>query len=208
MEKLPFNPWLNVWVHPRQTIRAIVDTNPNYRFYILAAIYGFPTLLQVAQSFSLAQTTSLPIIIGIALVLSVLVGWVGITILTALLFWTGKWIGGAGTYRNIRAAVAWSNVPNIVDVAIWVILMFTFGSQLFTQEFANTPFTGTALTIVTTLFFVQVIAAVWGFILFLKMVGEVQGFSAWRALLNVIIPFVLLFAAMTLLNWVVEWLNR
>lgn len=208
MEKLSLNPWLSIWVRPRETIRAITATNPNYRFYLLAAIYGFPTGLQLAQSFSVASMVSLPMILIAALILSVFIGWVGITVLSGLLFWTGKWIGGKSSYQNLRAAVAWSNVPNLVDIAIWIVLLSTFGQQLFAQEFAHTPFTGSELTIVTTLFFVQIVAAVWGFILFLKMVSEVQGFSSWRALLNIIIPFVLLFGVMTLFSWVLEWASK
>ena len=48
-------------------------------------------------------------------------------------------------------------------------------------------------------FFVQSIASIWGFVIVLQALGEVQGFSAWKALLNVIIPFGLLL----LITWAI-----
>ena len=41
-----------------------------------------------------------------------------ISITAALFKWTGKWIGGEGTYQQIRSAVAWSNMPSAVNIVI------------------------------------------------------------------------------------------
>jgi hypothetical protein len=43
---------------------------------------------------------------------------------------------------------------------------------------------------------------VWGFIILLHTLGEVQGFSAWKALVNVIIPVVIVVGAWLLLGWI------
>jgi len=37
----------------------------------------------------------------------------------------------------------------------------------------------------------------------LKTLGEVQGFSAWKALLNVVIPLVIVVAAIWLVGWII-----
>jgi hypothetical protein len=201
-EKLSVNPWLQMWTKPRETIRAIVQYNPKYLFGLLAGIYGFPLLLQFAQNLSLGETTSFTAIFLVSLVFSVFVGMLGITIISGLVYWTGQWIGGKSSYQNIRAAIAWANVPNIVNIAVWMVLSIVFGGQLFTRAFAEATFVGYQLTLVFLAFLVQAVIAVWGFVIALKALGEVQGFSAWKALLNVLIPFFMLVIGFWFVMWI------
>lgn len=202
-EKLSVNPWLSMWTNPRDTIRAIVKFNPKYLFVLLSGIYGFPLLLQFAQNLSLGErTSSLAIFIG-SLVLSVFIGMLGITVISGLLYWTGQWIGGKASFQNVRAAVAWANVPNTANIVIWLVMIGVFGARLFTRGFAETTFVGSELAIVFFAFLLQVVISVWGFVIGLKALGEVQGFSAWKALLNVLIPFFMVGIAF----WVVTWIG-
>lgn len=204
-EKLSVNPWLRIWVQPRDTIRAIVKTNSKKYFALLSAFYGFPMFLQFAQNLSLGETLPSYAILVLALVLSTFIGMLGITIISWLVHWTGKWVGGEGTFDKIRAAVAWSNVPNAINGLIWLAMIGVFGERLFTRGFGEESFVGTELQIVFFAFLVQVIIAVWAFVILLKTVGEVQGFSAWKALLNILIPFFVVVIALWALMWI-YWL--
>ena len=205
-DELGFNPWLKIWVEPRETIRRIVKFDPKYRFYLLSFIYGFPMLLHLAQNLSLGQSFSaIGIVIG-SLVLALLAGMLGIYVVSGLLFWTGKWIGGKGSFQEVRSAVAWSNVANVINSILWLILVGLFGSSLFLNTFTDTAFVGRQLAIVGVIGLVQLVVAVWAFIILLKTLGEVQGFSAWKALLNVVIPFFIVTAAIFVLLWIV-WVS-
>jgi hypothetical protein len=204
-EKQSMNPWLKIWVQPRDTIRAIVKTNSKKYFALLSAFYGFPMLLQFSKNLSLGETLPSYAILIVALVLSTFAGMLGITIISWLVHWTGKWIGGEGNFDKIRAAVAWSNVPNAVNGLIWLAMIALFGERLFTRGFGEEAFVGTELQIVFFAFLAQVILAVWAFVILLKTVGEVQGFSAWKALLNILIPFFVVVIALWVLMWV-YWL--
>lgn len=204
-DKLSMNPWLKIWVQPRETIRAIVRANPKMYFPLLSGIYGFPMLLQFAQNLSLGEKfSSFTILIG-ALVLATFAGMLGITIVSWLIHWTGKWIAGIGSFERIRAAVAWSNVPNLINGLIWLFMTAVFNGRLFTKGFGEVAFVGAELQIVFFAFLAQVIIAVWAFIILLKTVGEVQGFSAWKALLNILIPFFTVVIALWILMWI-YWL--
>jgi hypothetical protein len=203
-DKLSVNPWLGMWVRPRETIRAIVQFKPGYLFPLLCLIYGFPLLLQMAQNFSLGDRFPMGGIVIGALVGAVFIGMIGINLVAALFYWTGKWIGGTGTFQTIRAAVAWSNVPNLVNSLIWVVNMASFGNRLFTHGFVETPFVGNELALIFFTSLVQVVIAVWGFVIVLKALGEVQGFSAWKALLNVLIPFFIVLVGLSILAWLLS----
>jgi hypothetical protein len=195
------NPWLSIWVQPRETIREIIDSNPNYKLFVLCALYGFPMAMSFAQSFSLCTKFPTWSIVVAGLILCTFLGFIGISICSWLLHVTGKWIKGTGTFQAIRAAVAWSNVPNAVTSLTWFILLGFFGGQVFCRGFSETAFVGYHAGIVFLIFLIQSIVSIWGFIILLKTLGEAQGFSAWKALLNVAIPFVIVVA----LSWLVGW---
>ncbi|MCI0382530.1 MAG: YIP1 family protein [Chlamydiae bacterium] len=201
--KLRINPWIQIWTSPRQTIRTIVSFDPKYRFWLLSSIYGFPMLLHLMQNFSLGQTTNLYMILILALVLAPFVGALGIMVASGLMMWTGRWIGGKAGFYPIRTAVAWSNVPNLVGIVLWLILVVVFGKELFTEDFHQSAFAGRELFTVSTIFLLQTVVAIWSFVILLKGLGEVQGFSIWKSLLNVLIPFFMIGILIWLLSWLV-----
>ena len=183
------NPWCNVWTNPRETIREIVKTNPNRSFYWLSAIYGLPTAFSVAQNYSFADFMPFWAILVASFALCTVIGAIGISITAWLLQFTGRWLGGKGQYTSIRSAIAWSNVPNTVVILMWLVLICVFGDLLFMKGFEHAHFGGFETGLIFLVFLIQTIAAIWGFIIMLSMLGEVQGFSAWMGLLNVLIPF-------------------
>lgn len=199
-EKLPLNPWTKIWVHPRETIRAIIQHNTSYFLPLLYWIYGLPLLLQVAQNMSLGLQAPSFMILLVAAAGAFFLGWVGINLGSILFYWTGKWIGGQGRYQEVRTAVAWSTVPTIVNNIFWVILTLLFGKALFTQTFLETQFTGVLLAIVFLVSVIQFGVAIWGFVILLQALGEAQKFSAWKALLNVVLPLAMIFLGVWLLS--------
>ena len=195
------NPWLSIWTQPRQTVRSIVKTDPKYGFLLLSAIYGLPLALDLSQNFSLGSNVPLWAILIGSLIICTLLGMIGISISTWLLHVTGRWIGGKGSFQTIRTAVAWSNVPNIVTILTKIVLLLVFGGAIFYRQFAETSFIGFQAGIVFIVFLIQAVASIWGFVILLQGLGEVQGFSAWKALLNVLIPFVIVIGIIWLVGW-------
>lgn len=191
-KQLDVNPWLRIWIAPRDTIRKIVEFNPKLRLYVLSTIYGIPLLLHLAQNLSLGQGVSLLAIVIGTLILSMGAGLAVLSACSGLIFWTGKWIGGKGSFQAVRAALAWSYVTDIVSIVLWGVLISVFKQTVFLQTFPQTVFVGRELSTIVLVSFVQFIIAVWAFVILLKALGEVQGFSAWKALLNLAIPFFVL----------------
>ena len=199
------NPWLRMWVKPRETIRGIVTKDPDFRLYHLAAIYGFPMLLQFAQSLSLATTYSFWAILIASMLLSIVAGMLGFTISSALVHWIGKWLGGVGSFREIRAAIAWSSVPNVAVIVLWIILMGLFGGGLFYKEFPEMALTGWLYGVTSLIFVLMTVLSVWSFILLITGVSEVQKFSVWRGIVNIILPFVIVSIALWAIFVFVCW---
>lgn len=191
-QKLDINPWTAIWIKPQETIQKIVNFNSKHCFVFLASVYGFNMLMQVMQGLSLGQEFSLTGILVAAVILAPFLGMLSITISAFLLQWTGKWIGGKGNFLSIRASVAWANVPNIINILMWLILVGYFKKAVFTDTFGQTQFVGKEIYFATSIFLVQTVMSVWSFIILIKSLGQVQGFSAWKGLFNVLIPFFLI----------------
>ena len=113
--------------------------------------------------------------------------------------WSGRALGGTGNAVTVRAAVAWSQVPQVClssrDVANparrrgLAGLRPNFGSPIPAmppRAAAANPF---ALTRgVESIISIWSFISVWSFVLMLHCVGEVHRFSAWRALAAFLLP--------------------
>jgi hypothetical protein len=196
------SPWCRMWTSPRKTIRSIVSANPSMQLLPLSIVYGFPIMIHMAGFLNMGASFNIWGTLLISLLLSPIVGFIGISFTSIIVYWAGKLVKGRSRYKELRCAVAWSNVPNVVTCVAWVLLAIFVGGALFTPGFYSE---GMALPAITTLLFgLQAIAAVWAFVLFLIALSAVQRFSIWRAIVNVLIPFVLLFLLSEGLNLIVK----
>jgi hypothetical protein len=199
------NPWLSMWTKPRETIRWIVKTNPNMHIWWLAGFYGLPLLLRFAQGLSLGQDLSIFLILIVSVIFAAPVGMLGFVVMSALVYWMGKWLGGAGNYASIRAAIAWSKMPNVVVSFLWLILMGLFGAQVFFETFPLSPFTGASYVIFSAVTLIHTVLIVWSFVLLFRALAEVQKYSVWKAIINVVLPFVVVAIALWELLVFIFW---
>lgn len=207
------NPWLSIWTRPRLTIAEIVRTNPSYRFFLFCFIYGFVALLQAAQRAALGETAAVGPILLVAAVLGFFLGFVAISISSALLKWTGTWLGGKGAYREIRAAVAWSNVPVAVDLILWLALAVVFGAKVFTQDFGQIVYSQTANgfifpapRLLIGVGAIRLVLNIWSIVILLGGLSEVQGFSVFKAILNALFSIFIVFAVVWIAFLLAGWL--
>ena len=178
------NPWVSIWTKPRATIQQIVDTDPENSITLLVCMGGFAGVLARATGRGLGDTMELPAIFILAAVLGPFAGVISLYIGSALISWTGKWIGGIASSQNIRAAMAWSSVPIILSLVLWIPELILFGEELFTTE---TPIIDASLSLTITImifWMIELIIGIWAIVIYLKCLGQVQGFSAWKALAN------------------------
>ena len=208
METTPMNPWFSMWLHPRRTIRWIVETNPDRLVLLLAAVGGIVEALINASSDSKGENMSLQAILLTSLIGGPLMGVIGLWLGGALLRWTGGWIGGQADSRRIRATLAWANVPLVWSLLLWIPALLLFGAELFA---AATPILD-ASTMLSGLYMVFSfgigIVSIWAFVVFLHALGEVQGFSAWKALGNSILAGLVVLVPLLAIIGAMIWIGR
>ncbi len=208
VNKEPLNPWFSMWTKPRETIQQIVDTNPEHSVIFLSAIAGFAQALDQASVRNLGDSLDWPMIFLFAAIVGPIFGMLGLFISGALIRWTGSWLNGKGSPQEIRAALAWSGVPIIWMLLLWLPKLPLFGQEMFTSETPIIASNPTLIFILMGFALIQLIVAIWSSIVLFKSLGQVQGFSAWKALGNsllagfvVIIPiFVVAFIIFSLIG--------
>ena len=201
------NPWISMWTKPRATIQQVIDTNPERLVMILAAVSGFSTALDRASTKSLGDKLDLPVIFLLAVFLGSISGIIGLYIGSALIRWTGTWIGGKASSQSIRAAIAWSSVPIIWALILWLPKLAIFGKELFTTETPVVDANPSLVFLLLGFVAIEILIGVWVIVVFVKCLGQVQNFSSWKALVNVvlsglviIVPVVVIFISVDVLR--------
>lgn len=186
------NPWITVWTEPRDTIRRIIAENPKRSLWLLAAIYGFSSLLNSFQSGSLGASISIVPLFLLALILAPFWGYLVFSFWSIVVVWTGKIFKGQGNFQTVRAAYAWSCVPLAVTAVLWILLILFFGHSLFTNFPREHLLTGIQTALLFCILIAKVAMVIWTLVIYLNALSEVQGFSILKAIGNVIVAALLI----------------
>jgi hypothetical protein len=181
------NPWISIWTHPRATIARIVLENPNRSLWLLAAIYGFSSVMNTFQSMAWGNSMGTIQLLLLAIVIAPFWGWVNFSLWSLVVFWVGRLFKGAGHFTTIRAAYSWSSVPLALNIPIWLLMIAIFGHQLF-LNFPDAPTlpNGLMFFLFSTLV-IKVVLAVWSLVIYLNALAQVQSFSMVKAIFNVVL---------------------
>lgn len=192
----PKNPWLSIWLRPRETIRTIVDYDPGYNVLTIVSLVGILEFLNRASNKSLGDQVSFMAIFFLAVIFGPLGGLIKLAISGAVIAWTGSKIGGQATSREVRTALAWSEVPFLINFLLFGITLAFLGEELFKDDM-QFDIDQDVLVAQILLFGgvgISAVLGIWSFVIKVLALSEVQGFSAWRALGNLILAgFVIFF---------------
>jgi hypothetical protein len=185
------NPYLTIWTQPRLTIRQIVNQDPRYRVILLVVVAGeLGALANLMAAPPMAFTIGAHPISQFSphvwrmirlggLIIWPLLAIVFLYIQGALIRWTGGLLGGTGKSVEVRAALAWSRIPGIVNTALYGLALATgllsipIPAQSFDLRRAIAGMFSAHQIVFTILLF-------WELAITFKCIGEVHHFSAWK----------------------------
>jgi Yip1 domain len=163
-------------------MRGIVDTNPDFRVLPLAMAGGILEVIQFESLLCAGEQLSVPAILAVAVALGPPVGLVMLYVGAWLVEMSCRLLRGQADSKEVRSALAWSSVPLLATIPIWIIRVALLRRELFTLEkpsfFANPMLA----YVVAATFIPELVLQVWWLVITVKALGEVQRFSAWRAL--------------------------
>lgn len=188
---------LKAFVHPRETVQEVKGSN-RYLVYF-SFLIGFAEFLGFAVEHSLGGAFSKASIILLSVILAIPFGYILINIASFFIHITGKALKGKASFKEARTAVSFSQSPLIVNCIIWVFLLVYYYSSIFSKEFlvSQRAFNDPYLVFATA---IQLVFGFYAFVLFLRMLSEVQGFGLWMSFWNIVLQGILMLVCLILLK--------
>ena len=186
-------PFFSIWVEPRATIRSIVEADPTRNVIGLAMVSGALQRLELVWFRALSHPGSVgaffPLRVAIGVAFGAFFGVIGLYVGAWLIRLFCRILGGLASLVDMRAALAWSTIPGIA--AGIVSLALVLSGVLSPPEFKHSRIpvmTGSTIE----LGLLNFTLTLWGFVVQMKCIGEVNRFSAWRTFAAVLLLVVTL----------------
>jgi hypothetical protein len=182
----PENPWLWMLVRPGDTIRQIVDFDPQYYVVLLSCLYGIGAML-IGTIQNPNLHLNYMVLLPIVLVGGPLLGLLSVSLIGWALRIAAPYSGGHASEHETQAAFAWSLLPEIY------VLPLAFAAAI-----AVSPDTGLvqerpAIALIIATLVASVASRLWSFVLLLNTLAEVNRFSRWSAFTTLVTAGLILF---------------
>lgn len=189
------NPWTLVWTAPRKAVRSAITNNKAQLAFILAMIFGITSFFDRAIGRNLGDTFPFLLVLVMTLVGGAIGGLLGWWILSGISYFVGKWLGGTGTYEEMKIAVGISYIPVALTGVLYVLDLLILRTSLF-KDVEVSVFQALWLLFSAS---IGVVFSFWSIFIVIKGVAEAHRFSSWKALLTLVLPFVILMVIALLL---------
>lgn len=166
--------------------------------HVLLFLYGVVKSFDRAVGKNFGDKTSLWGIIGLSVIMGGFFGWISFYVYSFLISWTGKWLNGVARTDAVLRIFAYAALPSVLGLVVLVIQIAIFGKAIFTSDGVD-PYASTLSEIVIygTLF-LQIVLSLWSLVLLVIGIAQVQKFSIGYAILNIILPGLLVLAVVAL----------
>ncbi|MFC4076555.1 YIP1 family protein [Salinithrix halophila] len=186
--------WMRIWKEPRRVISDLVDETTPALTAVLVALFGITLIIEHASTRNMLDTLSGGSLFFISLVIGPLLGALGWLLLSLLAFGTSRLFGGVATFRETLNAVTWATIPYISKWALLFPMLLIFRSELFTK---STPIMDDSMFLLllhVLLSVLDIAMTVLFYIILSHIIGEINGFSAWKGFFSIaLIPAAVFF---------------
>lgn len=193
-----------LWTMPRSVFAFIHEKK--YDKYVMALLVfaGISRAFGRAVEKNMGDDFGLIGVIAASVLLGGLLGWISYYLYAALLSWTGKWLDGKGDASSLIRIIAYALTPTVVGLLLLIPQIAIYGIELFKSDgdiysggiVSNLIFYGSILA--------EFILGLWTIVLVVIGVSVVQEFGIGKAILNVILPVLVIFVPILLLIWLVN----
>ncbi|WEK68145.1 MAG: Yip1 family protein [Candidatus Chryseobacterium colombiense] len=187
-----------IWTEPKRIFTFINEAKYEKYLYVIMFLAGISSAFDRASSKNMGENSSLVSIVLICIIMGGLLGWISYYIYAALLSWTGKWLNGSGDTSSIFRIIVYATIPSVVSLVFLIPQIAVYGGNLFKDidyasegilvnvVFWTSAFCEFSLSIVTLIFTVIGLSVV-------------QKFSIGKAILNLILPILIIVVPILLL---------
>lgn len=178
----PLSPWTAIFTRPRAVMRQILDRDPSRGVHLLALGGGILETLgsdtRVLSHFGMPLGSIIAVKVMLGAVAGILLLYTG----SGLLLLTGRWLGGKGSFVEVRSATAWSNVPIFWSALLWLPLLGYLGFEAFNLDVDSMRGDPVGLLLLVPIGIAGFVLVIWRLVIYCKCLGEAHRFSAWHSL--------------------------
>lgn len=182
------NLFLSVWLHPKQAARFLINQK-SVLYAMVLVVLGFmaSALLGFQNTEMYPEIPYVWVVISV-IILAPILGVIMYGISVGVSFFIGKLLGGVGTFSDVVKGLSASYIPFIVAGPIYIIWLLISPESFFLKEVTDLmAIIGTVVTLVTS---------IWAVVITVGALAEAHSYSNGRAIITIIIPTILLFAAL------------
>ncbi|MDD1505941.1 Yip1 family protein [Lysinibacillus sp. CNPSo 3705] len=198
-ERLKFNPFLSVWLHPKQTARYMInDKSIGFAILILSIGYigSMMTTLQDSGNSESLSDFSPWVLVLLCVIFAPVTGIIG-TAFSALILWLfGKLFKGTGTFSELFKGLSITIIPSIVLIPLYVIWLLTSPETL--MDLSNIGGISWIFLILSLL--VAPVVGIWSFVITVGVVAEAHQISNWMAFFTILLPFIIFIILIVILT--------
>lgn len=181
-----------IWTSPREVFKFINDYHYDKYVNVLLFFAGISRAFDRASLKDMGDKTSLLAILVICIVVGGLLGWISYYIYAVLLSWTGKWIKGKGDTKSILRIISYAMTPAIIALIFLIPQVGIYGNEMFKSDgdILSAGLVGNILVYGSLI--LELVLGIWTIVLCIVGVSEVQKLSIGKAILNLILPFLVI----------------
>jgi len=124
--------------------------------------------------------------LGISILMGAALGWISYYLAAYFLSYAGDLMKGKANDRDFRVVVAWSLVPAILSLLVIIPQFIFYGAGSNNFNF-DAYFTSEKLPL-TALIIIKGVLGIWSVVILVKGIAYIQNFSIGKAILNIILP--------------------
>jgi len=188
---------VSIWRNPQDTLAFILAKCPDEYVSALFLLGGVARAVERAIVQHQKDKLDAGSILLLAVVMGGISGWIISSLYTWVLAIVGRWLGGAAGSERFKTVVAWAQVPVAAGLLLlWPALVFLKDVSFLKLRLAYPLLTSSVLPV---LFVAKLVLGSWSVAILLQGTTLVQGFSMGRALINILLPGVLVAAFILLI---------
>lgn len=179
-----------IWFEPRTIFRYINEHRHETSLWMLLVLNGIVQSFERAAQKHMGDTFPFVGLVLFCIVFGSLGGYISVKIYAHLISWTGRWLGGTADNKSLLRVFAYACIPSLVSLLVLIVQLGLYGQVLFQKDGISEAFDTVGLLLIA----VQFILKVWLVVLWIVGTAEVQAFSIGKAIVNLLLPSLLLVA--------------
>jgi hypothetical protein len=179
-----------IWTRPRPVFKFINHCRYEKHATLLFILAGIAKAFSRTEDKSMLDTSSIVVTLIGCIIGGALFGWISYYIYSSLVRWTGTWLKGCANTDAILRILAYASIPTIVGLVLIIPELALRYSTAFGEDNFSFGNNITYTILYYMLIFIKAVLGIWTLVLYTIGIAEVQQFSIGKALINLILPLV------------------